>query len=132
MGSRAKRARAGISIKVAAENQPKTLSQLDNGTRPIPTLTHLDVVFGNIKHLPAYTAIPERFSRQSDPYVRFVSGWFFGGRTKDDMQRLTARHGVDRGKALAAVQAILGSFEPKREHKEAGCAFLLCEWFELS
>lgn len=48
------------------------------------------------------------------------------------MKRLTARPGVDRDKALVAIKAALGSFEPKHEHKEAGCAFLLHEWFELA
>ena len=30
-----------------------------------------------------------------------------------------------------AIAAILASFEPKHEHKEAGAAYLLSQWFEL-
>jgi hypothetical protein len=99
---------------------------------PIPDLTNIDVVFGNIKHLPRYETIPDRFKRMRDPYSDFISGWFFSGRTQEDMQKLKERPGVNRGKALAAIKAILASFEPKHEHKEAGCAFLLHEWFELT
>ena len=47
-----------------------------NSFWPIPDLTQCDMAFGNIKHLPAYSAIPDRFTHSSDPYVRFVSGWF--------------------------------------------------------
>lgn len=38
--------------------------------------------------------------------------------------------GVDRYKALRHIHYILGSWEPKHEHKEAGAAFLFNEWFE--
>jgi hypothetical protein len=36
---------------------------------------------------------------------------------------------VDTNKALAHIQCIMMSFEPKHEHKTAGVAFLLDEWF---
>lgn len=136
MGSRANRARKGIppkqSVPSGKSDVPAMGESCLSSLLPVPDLTKLDVVFGNIKHLPPYDSIPERFHRSRDPYVDFVSGWFFGGRTKEHMLKLTAREGVDRGKALAAIQSILGSFEPKHEHKEAGCAFLLHEWFELT
>lgn len=43
---------------------------------------------------------------------------------------LTAKPGVDAHKALRAIKAVLGSYEPKHEHKEAACAFMLSEWFD--
>lgn len=98
----------------------------------VPDLTQVDVIFGNIKHLPPYDVIPDRFRNRSDPYVKFVAEWFFQGRTQEDMRRLKTRASVERGKALAAIKCVLGSFEPRHEHKEAGCAFMLHEWFELS
>lgn len=98
---------------------------------PVPQLTRADVVFGEVKHLPKWDDIPAEFKRSSNPYARFVSGWFFSGRKPKDMARLTARDGVDRAAALGAIQAVLGSFAPKHEHKEAGAAYLLSEWFEL-
>lgn len=134
MGSRANRARKGIvapprAIKSTTSDKPPSNAA---AFRSIPDLARVDVVFGDIRHLPPMKDIPDRFRQHRDPYVEFVSLWFFGGRTEDDMKRLTERPGVERGKALAAIAAILRSFEPKHEHKEAGAAFLLHEWFELT
>lgn len=104
----------------------------------IPELTGADVAFGNIKHMPKYGMIPEEFKRSSNPYVDAVSSWFFSGAkgTPDGLvigkMKFTAKPGVDRTKALAAIKAVLGSFEPKHEHKEAACAFMLSEWFDKS
>jgi hypothetical protein len=98
---------------------------------PVPELNDVDLAFGNIKHMPKYDSVPEEFHRMNNPYVRFVSEWFALGRTKDDMDRLIAKEGVDKVKALRAIKAILGSWEPKHEHKEAGCAYLLSQWFDL-
>ena len=36
----------------------------------------------------------------------------------------------DTNKAIRHLKAILVSYDPKHEHKEAGVAFLLSEWFE--
>jgi hypothetical protein len=128
MGSRAKRARMG---RPAPMRQPEVVC--GQALRiPIPDLTRLDLVFGEVKHLPPMSDIPGRFRERRDPYAHFVSSWFFGGRTENDMTRLVARPGVDRGKALVAIKAILSSFQPKHEHKEAGAAYLLHEWFELT
>lgn len=103
-----------------------------NSFWPIPELTRLDLASRNIKHLPAYAIIPDRFKRSVDPYAQFISNWFFDGLKADDMARITPRQGVDRDRALVAIKAILGSFEPQHEHKEAGCAFLLHQWFDLA
>lgn len=97
----------------------------------VPELSGLDVAFGNIKHMPKYETVPEEYKNSRNPYVEFVTGWFFSGKTKDEMQRLVAKKGVDRNKALCAIKAILCSFEPKHEHKEAGAAYLLSQWFDL-
>jgi hypothetical protein len=99
---------------------------------PVPELTGADVVWGSIKHLPPINDIPEEFNRHNNPYCDFVSHWFFSGLKPNDLARLTPRAGVDRGKALAAIKTILASFAPKHEHKEAGAAYLLSEWFELT
>lgn len=98
---------------------------------PVPEIDGLDLAFGNASHLPPMSQIPEEFKRRDNPYAEFVSKWFFGGRTQDDMNHLVAKPGIDRRKAIAAIAAALSSFEPKHEHKQAGCAFLLSEWFVL-
>lgn len=105
----------------------------------IPELTAADVAFGGIKHMPKYETLPADFKRHNgNDYVKAVSHWFFSGAkgapnglTIGDMT-FTAKHGVDANKALRAIKAVLGSFEPKHEHKEAACAFMLSEWFDKS
>lgn len=104
---------------------------------PIPDLNRADVVFGNINHMPKYDTVPDEFKmRRGNPYCDAVSGWFFSGASRDgdalvvSGEKFTPKPGVDANKALAAIKAVLGSFEPKHEHKEAGCAYMLSEWFD--
>lgn len=103
----------------------------------VPDLDPASVVFGNVKHMPKMADIPEEFlKRRNNPFTDAVSYWFFGGaRFKDgvltvDGKSFRAKDGVDGKKAIVAIQAVLGSFEPKHEHKEAACGFMLSEWFE--
>lgn len=101
--------------------------------RPVPEMSNADVSFGNIKHMPSYADIPSAFKQPNGtPFNAIASTWFFSGFVAAGGNRLTAKPGVDRDKALRAVRAILGSFEPKHEYKEAACAYLLSEWFDLS
>lgn len=94
--------------------------------RPIIPVTGVDLAFGNIANLPPKEDIPERFWSWSDPYHQLVSKWFFSGLTHEELG--TPREGVDGPASLAAIKAIMVSFEPKHEHKTAGVAFLLHEW----
>lgn len=95
--------------------QPKEVSALDMA---FPT---------SVKgYLPVYKDVPDEIRR--GPYADFISKWFFVG---EDLSCLVARDGVDRDKALRHIQYCMGSWEPKHEHKEAGCAMLLHEWFTI-
>lgn len=96
---------------------------------PIPEISAVDMAFGNIANMPKYQDVPDRFKRIQDPYVIVISKWFFRGVTEQDFGK--PRPGVDAKKAISALKAIMVSYEPKHEHKEAGCAMLLHEWFEL-
>lgn len=102
----------------------------------IPDLSAVDVAFGQIKHMPRYVTLTEEFQRGRHDMCDFAQGWFFGGcgREGDHLtvknMTIKPRDGVDAAKALAAVKAVLGSFEPKHEHKIAACGFMLNEWFE--
>ena len=105
----------------------------------IPELTAADVAFGGIKHMPKYETLPADFKRHNgNDYCKAVTSWFYNGAKGSpdglivDGMKFTAKPGVDAGKALRAIKAVLGSFEPKHEHKEAACAFMLSEWFEKS
>jgi|1185.fasta_scaffold07317_4 hypothetical protein len=93
-------------------------------------LTKLDIAFpASVQRMmPAYDAIPEDYKRGSKPACRIASRWFFEGLPK--ATEFKPRTGVDVTQALAQLKCILGSFEPKHEHKKAAVAFLLDEWFE--
>ncbi|MBF0554294.1 MAG: hypothetical protein HQK96_06985 [Nitrospirae bacterium] len=98
----------------------------------MPEVTALDIAFGNIGHLPKWEDIPEKFKNANRliPETKLISDWFFKGLKEEQIAKLTPKPGVDKNKALIAIQCILRSFEPKHEHKEAGAAFMVSEWFE--
>ena len=107
-----------------AAQQGKRLNMI-----PVPDVTNLDVAFGNIKHLPAMKDIPEEYQSWNHPAHEAATSLFFRGGKLSDFG-YTPREGVNAGKATAALQAILCSFEPRHEHKTAGAAYLIDQWFE--
>jgi hypothetical protein len=108
---------------------------------PIPEITNLDIAFGNIRHMPKREDLPEEYRRDwhrdSQPFCKAVSSWFYDGAksipngVEIDGVKFVAKTGVDAQKALAAIKAALGSFEPSHEHKIGGCGFMLSEWFDI-
>ena len=85
------------------------------GTQPVDDL------------LPAWSEIPEEFKRpDGTKWNRVVSDWFFYGLRNVVW---TPRPGVDASEALARVETCVRSWQPRHEHKEAGCAYLLSECF---
>ncbi|KKK89969.1 hypothetical protein LCGC14_2727780 [marine sediment metagenome] len=77
--------------------------------------------------MPDKAIIPEEIIRGSSKWSRVTSDWFFCGLHG---AKWKPREGIDTKKALRHVGAILGSWEPKHEDKEAAVAYLLSEWFE--
>jgi hypothetical protein len=108
---------------------------------PIPEIKDVDVAFGNIDHLPKREDLPEDFRRnwhrESQPFCRAISQWFYKGATFEngkltiDGVTFAPKEGVDAGKALRAIKAVMGSWSPQHEHKIGGCGFMLSEWFEI-
>ena len=94
------------------------------------TVTGLDCAFGGRmeKLLPPYSTIPDEYKRGHTKWNKVVSRWFFSGLPNET--RFVPKSGIDESAAKAHLRAILVSFEPKHEHKEAGCAYLLSKWFE--
>lgn len=80
--------------------------------------------------LPETSDIPEEFHflNRSNSWIELVGRWFFQGLPKD--VQFYAREGISAEDAYRHVRACLGSFEPKHEHKVAGCAYLLSVFFE--
>ena len=99
---------------------------------PIKEVSALDMAFGGAggklaELLPAYKDLPEEFTRHEGKWHKVMSDWFYRGLKN---AKWMPKPGVDTKKALAHIKTVLGSFEPKHEHKEAGVAFLLSEWFD--
>lgn len=92
-------------------------------------LDSLGMAFGpdNIRDfLPPYAQVRDHHSVFSD----FIARWFFSGIGQAEVDTLVAKPGIDKNDALRHIKACLGSWEPKHEHKEAGCAWLMSQWFE--
>lgn len=96
--------------------------------KPNENITQLDIAFGpkNLaEFLPAMGSIPKEFFKDSNPWNQWISKWFFSGLK----EYAVAVNGVNFKQAHAHINVILGSFEPKHEHKIAGCAYLASMWF---
>ena len=82
-----------------------------------------------IRHLmPKYEDIRDEYRLGGKWSNQLFSDWFFCGIKSAD--GLVAKEGIDKSKALRHIKTVMGSFEPKHEHKEAAVAFLLDKWFE--
>lgn len=90
-------------------------------------VTDLDLAFpANVRHLmPAHTAIGPRVEIQ--PWTQLFADIFYFG---VDNLELVCKPGIDKMKALRHIKTIMGSFEPKHEHKEAAVVWLMATWFE--
>ncbi|PZM62587.1 hypothetical protein [Paenibacillus dendritiformis] len=92
-------------------------------------VTDLEMAFGGDmkKLLPAMSEIPEEFTSLGSKWCKLISDWFYIGLSELKAQ---PREGIDTQEAFRHIRAILGSFEPKHEHKIACCAYLMSLWFE--
>lgn len=82
---------------------------------------------GSIRHLMPSRA--ELNSYSSGWGRRLFNDWFYCGLKGIE---LAPKDGIDKARALRHIKAIMGSFEPKHEDKEAACALLFETWFEPS
>lgn len=93
----------------------------------IPETTGVALAFGDTTYLPKWEDIPEEFKERKTKWNKLFSRIFYSG-----------SHGIqfkmgdphDFPKVIRALKAIMISFEPKHEHKEAGVAYLMSQWFE--
>jgi len=105
-----------------------------SSTIKLPEVGDVAAVFGAIDHLPKWDDIPEEFQRKwsdhNHPWCGLVSQWFFEG-LDVNAAGLVPKEGIDQEKALKALNAILRSWAPKHEHKIAGTAYLMSQWFDI-
>jgi len=101
-------------------------------TLKIHEVTDADIAFGNCEDfLPPMAKIPEEFHIRGGAghtsQNKLFNDWFFSGISG---LKVVPRSGVDALKALRMIRCMMGSFNPKHEHKEAAVAFMLHEFFE--
>ena len=97
---------------------------------PIQEVSNLELAFpAHVRHLmPTMKTIPDEFKNPNRPtkWNRLFRDWFYFG---IETWTLTPKPDVDEAKALRHIHAIMSSYEPPHEHKEAAVAFLFSEWF---
>jgi hypothetical protein len=95
----------------------------------IPEVSDVDIAFAAraLDWMPSWDEIPEEFKYGDTEWNKIVSRWFFRGLS--EKVEFHPKKGVDAEKAFRVIQATMGSFAPKHEHKEAACAYMLSEWF---
>lgn len=82
-----------------------------------------------VRHLmPAQSEIPDEFHHGNNWGNRLFADWFYSG--IKSLDGLVPRDGIDKTKALRHIKTVMGSFEPKHEHKESAVAYLFDKWFE--
>lgn len=90
----------------------------------------VDIAFGGKIEIlmPDYETVPEEFKKRDNQWVQLIQKWFYNGFPKN--VNVEPKENVDAVKAIRHIHCILKSFAPKHEHKIAGCAYLLSEFFD--
>lgn len=80
--------------------------------------------------LPPYDEDLQKWERsaKAKPFLDFANTWFSRGLGPDTTMVL--KDGIDGALVLRHLKTIMGSFEPKHEHKIAGVGWLLSQWCE--
>ena len=95
----------------------------------VPEVSDIDAAFPVNPPLPEWDDIPEEFKQWHNDFAKIAAMLFYNGGKLSD-HGLTPKGDLDEIKAIRAIRACLGSFEPKHEHKMAGVAYMLSEWFD--
>ena len=78
--------------------------------------------------LPARDQIAEEHWSGQSPQSKLVTKWFFEG---GDASGLIEREGVNRRVALRTLKILMDSRSLEHNHKLAGVAARIAEWFEM-
>ena len=92
-----------------------------------PKETDLDTSKIN-EWIPPMEDIPEEFQRfKGSAWNEHFQVFFYRGVKGLEIIPVD---GVDKAKAWAHIRVVMRSWEPKHEHKEAACAYLMSLWFK--
>jgi hypothetical protein len=79
--------------------------------------------------LPSREDIPDEFLRHDGTKWNKAFGqWFFSGFPEGT--QLQYKEGIDPEMAMRHLRAVMTSWSPKHEHKDAACSYLLSMWVE--
>lgn len=93
-----------------------------------PKVSDVDIAFGGCDHMPDVKTLPEDYRNERAHACTVAQDLFFkGGKMAD--YGYTCREGVDQNDAIRAIRAVLGSFQPKHEHKIAAVGWMIDQWF---
>lgn len=94
-----------------------------------------NIVFGGARGpelkrlMPKYSLVPEKFQdHRGTPWNKLFNTMFFKELPEDTV--FDSKDGIDPNKAFRHIKAVMKSWEPKHEHKEAAVAWLLSIWFK--
>ena len=94
-------------------------------------VTDVEAAFGGgVEYLPPMADIPTDI--ESSPFYRLAMDLFYEGQPTDKTPRLVLKKEYEpvSEKIPLFARSILGSFQPKHEHKMGGMAMLFAEMFE--
>ncbi|QZI85733.1 hypothetical protein CPT_Summit_082 [Stenotrophomonas phage Summit] len=79
--------------------------------------------------LPPLKDIPAEYKDPNCklPFFQFMGDWFYSGVT---VTGAVPADGIDPNEAVRHVKCIMGSYEPKHEHKMAAIGWLMSLWFK--
>lgn len=75
------------------------------------------------KLLPEWDVIPDEFKSHHHKYAELARKWMYQG-----IKAIRFNPEIDAHTAGRHIQACLGSYEPKFQHKIAGVAYLMSIW----
>lgn len=100
------------------------------GLMPVKVDDIISMAFGGdaMKLLPKWQDIPEEFKDgMGNRWCKVFNDWFFFVLKN---AKWTPKSGIDEKDALRHIKTCMSSWGPKQEHKEAGVAYLLSEFFD--
>jgi hypothetical protein len=91
-------------------------------------VSDVDIAFGGRTNelLPPVEDIPEEFWKGHTKWNKLIDDVFYGRNLNGEIYE---KEGIDVHSAARHIKAILASFQPKHEHKMAGCAYLASRFF---
>lgn len=78
--------------------------------------------------MPSWESIPQEFRQRRSDWNKFFGEWMYKG--MPDTAEFTAKDGISAETAYWHLYCVIGSYQPKHEHKEAAVAYLASLWFD--